>query len=37
MVMATLYAVVVTYVSQINVCIHRLMFACKEGFGKGVM
>jgi hypothetical protein len=23
------------FVSQINICMHRLMFAKKEGFGKG--
>jgi hypothetical protein len=37
MVMAILYVVVVMFVSQINVCMHRLMFVEKEGFGKGVM
>jgi hypothetical protein len=37
MVMATLYVVIVMFVSHINVCMYRLMFAKKEGFGKGVM
>jgi len=37
MVMAALYFVIVMFVSHINVCMHRLMFAKKEGFGKGVM
>jgi hypothetical protein len=37
MVMVTLSIVVVMYVNHINVCLHRLMFAKKEGFGKGVM
>jgi hypothetical protein len=37
MVMAALYVVIVMFVSHINVCMHRLMFAKKEGFGKGVM
>jgi hypothetical protein len=32
----TLYVVTMMYVCQINVCMHRLMFVEKEGFGKGV-
>jgi hypothetical protein len=36
MVMATLYVVVMMFVSMINVCMHRLMFVEKEGFGKDV-
>jgi hypothetical protein len=35
--MATLFVVVVMSISQINECMHRLMFAKKKGFGKGVM
>jgi hypothetical protein len=30
-----LIVVRVMFVSQINICMHRLMFAKKEGFGKG--
>jgi hypothetical protein len=37
MVMATLFVVAVMSISHINVYMHRLMFAEKEGFGKGVM
>jgi len=37
MVMVVLSIVTTMYVSQINVCPHRLMFAKKEGFGKGLM
>jgi len=37
MVMVALYVVIVMFVSHINVCMYRLMFAKKEGFGKGVM
>jgi hypothetical protein len=37
MVMATLSVVAMMSISHINVCIHRLMFVKKEGFGKGMM
>jgi hypothetical protein len=37
MVMAMLSIVVVMYISQINVRLHRLMLAKKEGFGNGMM
>ncbi len=35
--MARLFIVGVMSISQIDVCMHRLMFANQEGFGKGVM
>jgi len=37
MVMATLYVATVMSINHIYVCMHRLMFVKKEGFGKGVM
>jgi hypothetical protein len=37
MVMAMLFVVTTMFVSQINVCMHRFMFAKKEDFGKVMM